>query len=61
MLDRNRVDRLLREVLVDAGEKRSGHAQFTRSPSRAYSTAATFASWITAAFVAQYGAACDHG
>ena len=32
----------------------------TRMPSRAYSTAATFASWITAAFVAQYGAACDH-
>ena len=37
-----------------------GHTQFTRIPSRAYSTAATFASWITAAFVAQYGAACDH-
>ena len=36
-----------------------GHTQFTRIPSRAYSTAATFASWITAAFVAQYGAACD--
>ena len=32
-----------------------GHTQFTRMPSRAYSTAATFASWITAAFVAQYG------
>src|SRR5438128_88039 len=28
-------------------------------PSRAYSIAATFASWITAALVAQYGAACD--
>ena len=37
-----------------------GHTQLTRMPSRAYSTAATFASWITAAFVAQYGAACDH-
>src|SRR5439155_9946469 len=37
-----------------------GHTQFTRMPSRAYSTAATFASWITAAFVAQYGAAWDH-
>src|SRR5215813_2981545 len=37
-----------------------GHTQFTRMPSRAYSTAATFASWMTAAFVAQYGAACDH-
>ena len=37
-----------------------GHTQLTRIPSRAYSTAATFASWITAAFVAQYGAACDH-
>ena len=32
-----------------------GHTQLTRIPSRAYSTAATFASWITAAFVAQYG------
>ena len=30
-----------------------GHTQFTRIPSRAYSTAATFASWITAALVAQ--------
>ena len=30
-----------------------GHTQLTRIPSRAYSTAATFASWITAAFVAQ--------
>src|SRR5579859_3552429 len=37
-----------------------GHTQLTRIPSRAYSTAATFASWITAAFVAQYGAAYDH-
>src|SRR3954471_922563 len=37
-----------------------GQTQFTRIPSRAYSTAATFASWMTAAFVAQYGAACDH-
>ena len=37
-----------------------GHTQLTRIPSRAYSTAATFASWITAALVAQYGAACDH-
>ena len=37
-----------------------GHTQLTRIPSRAYSTAATFASWITAAFVAQYGAAWDH-
>ena len=37
-----------------------GHTQLTRIPSRAYSTAATLASWITAAFVAQYGAACDH-
>src|SRR4051812_24357108 len=37
-----------------------GHTQLTRIPSRAYSIAATFASWITAAFVAQYGAACDH-
>ena len=37
-----------------------GHTQFTRMPSRAYSTAATLASWITAALVAQYGAACDH-
>ena len=36
-----------------------GHTQLTRIPSRAYSTAATFASWITAAFVAQYGAECD--
>ena len=33
-----------------------GHTQLTRIPSRAYSTAATFASWITAAFVAEYGA-----
>ena len=30
-----------------------GHTQLTRIPSRAYSTAATLASWITAAFVAQ--------
>ena len=37
-----------------------GHTQLTRIPSRAYSTAATFASWMTAAFVAQYGPACDH-
>ena len=37
-----------------------GHTQLTRIPSCAYSTAATLASWITAAFVAQYGAACDH-
>ena len=37
-----------------------GHTQLTRIPSRAYSTAATLASWITAALVAQYGAACDH-
>ena len=37
-----------------------GHTQLTRMPSRAYSTAATLASWITAALVAQYGAACDH-
>src|SRR3954451_4804971 len=37
-----------------------GHTQLTRIPSRAYSMAATFASWITAALVAQYGAACDH-
>ena len=36
-----------------------GHTQLTRMPSRAYSTAATLASWITAALVAQYGAACD--
>ena len=36
-----------------------GHTQFTLIPSREYSTAATFASWITAAFVAQYGAAWD--
>src|SRR5215510_6914942 len=33
-----------------------GHTQFTRMPSRAYSTAATLASEITAALVAQYGA-----
>ena len=32
-----------------------GHTQFTRMPSRAYSTAATLASWMTAALVAQYG------
>src|SRR3954453_9591209 len=37
-----------------------GQTQLTRMPSRAYSTAATFASWMTAAFVAQYGAECDH-
>src|SRR6476646_9806766 len=37
-----------------------GHTQFTRMPSRAYSTAATLARWITPAFVTQYGAACDH-
>ena len=37
-----------------------GHTQLTRIPSRAYSTAATLASWITAALVAQYGAAWDH-
>ncbi len=37
-----------------------GHTQLTRMPSRAYSTAATLASWITAAFVAQYGAEWDH-
>ena len=37
-----------------------GHTQLTRIPSRAYSTAATLASWMTAALVAQYGAACDH-
>ena len=36
-----------------------GHTQLTLMPSRAYSTAATFASWMTAALVAQYGAACD--
>ena len=36
-----------------------GHTQLTRMPSRAYSTAATLASWITAALVAQYGPACD--
>ena len=30
-----------------------GHTQLTRIPSRAYSTAATLASWITAALVAQ--------
>ena len=42
-----------------AERKVPGHTQLTRIPSRAYSTAATFASWITAAFVAQYGAACD--
>src|SRR4051794_37267037 len=43
-----------------ADRNEPGQTQFTRIPSRAYSTAATFASWITAAFVAQYGAACDH-
>src|SRR3954453_20228765 len=37
-----------------------GQTQLTRMPSRAYSTAATLASWMTAAFVAQYGAECDH-
>src|SRR3954452_21003538 len=37
-----------------------GHTQLTLMPSRAYSTAATLASWMTAAFVAQYGAECDH-
>ncbi len=37
-----------------------GHTVFTRTWSLAYSTAATLASWITAAFVAQYGPACDH-
>src|SRR5271167_3148831 len=36
-----------------------GQTQLTRMPSRAYSTAATLASWITAALVAQYGAECD--
>src|SRR6478672_12938849 len=36
-----------------------GHTQLTRIPSRAYSMAATLARWITAALVAQYGAACD--
>ena len=45
---------------MDARQERAGHTQLTRIPSRAYSTAATFASWMTAAFVAQYGAACDH-
>ena len=39
-----------------AERKVPGHTQLTRIPSRAYSTAATFASWMTAAFVAQYGA-----
>src|SRR5579864_8353915 len=42
-----------------ADRKVPGHTQLTRTPSRAYSTAATLASWITAAFVAQYGAAWD--
>src|SRR4051794_2151077 len=43
-----------------ADSKVPGHTQFTRMPSRAYSTAATLASWMTAALVAQYGAAWDH-
>src|ERR1700684_1682329 len=43
-----------------ADRKVPGHTQLTRIPSRAYSTAATLASWITAALVAQYGAAWDH-
>ena len=43
-----------------AERKVPGHTQLTRMPSRAYSTAATLASWITAAFVAQYGAEWDH-
>src|ERR1700735_2424067 len=34
-----------------------GHTQLTRIPSRAYSTAATLARWITPALVTQYGAA----
>ena len=42
-----------------ADRKVPGQTQFTRMPSRAYSTAATLASWITAALVAQYGAECD--
>ncbi len=36
-----------------AERKVPGQTQFTRIPSRAYSTAATLASWITAALVAQ--------
>src|ERR1022692_3239721 len=43
-----------------ADRKVPGHTQLTRIPSRAYSTAATLARWITAAFVTQYGEACDH-
>src|SRR6476646_8695961 len=43
-----------------ADSKVPGHTQLTRIQSRAYSTAATLASWITAALVAQYGAAWDH-
>src|SRR3954451_13161325 len=42
-----------------ADRKVPGHTQLTLIPSGAYSTAATLASWMTAAFVAQYGAACD--
>src|SRR5580692_13166682 len=37
-----------------------GQTHLTRMPSRAYSTAATLASEMTAALVAQYGAECDH-
>ncbi len=36
-----------------------GHTQLTRIPSRAYSTAATLASWMTPALVTQYGEECD--
>src|SRR5215469_13060241 len=42
-----------------ADTKVPGHTQLTRIPSRAYSTAATFARWMTPAFVTQYGAECD--
>src|ERR1700722_5626341 len=42
-----------------ADRKVPGQTQLTRTPSRAYSTAATFASWMTPALVTQYGAACD--
>ena len=41
-----------------ADRKVPGHTQLTRIPSRAYSTAATLARWMTPALVTQYGEEC---
>ena len=60
MARRDGIERLVGRSSWMAERNVPGHTQFTRIPSRAYSTAATLASWITAAFVAQYGAECDH-